>query len=322
LMPGQRVYMGGLSYRAGDRDVEHFFRKYGRLKEISLKNGYAFIEFEDPRDAEDAVYDLHGVDFMGERVTVELAKGTPHGRDKERWGHPPRGDRDRDRSWSRDRDRGRGWGPDRYRGERPSWLDKYGPPTRTDYRVTVENLSSKVSWQDLKDFMRTAGEVTFADAHKTRKNEGTVEFATREDMEAAIDKLDDTELDGRRIRLVAENSGGSRSPMVVRSRGGRRPRSRSRSRSRSRLRSRSRSNGRRSRSRSRSRSRRKSRSRSRSDRKSRSRSRRSRSRSKSRSRRKSRSDSGKSASRSRSRSMKTRSRSKGETSPSAKKDSS
>ena len=29
-------------------------------------------------------YDLHGVDFMGERVTCELAKGTPHGRDKDR----------------------------------------------------------------------------------------------------------------------------------------------------------------------------------------------------------------------------------------------
>ena len=33
---------------------------------------------------------------------------------------------------------------------RPVWLDKYGPPTRTEYRVIVENLSSRVSWQDLK----------------------------------------------------------------------------------------------------------------------------------------------------------------------------
>merc|ERR1712130_1005796 len=129
-------------------------------------------------------------------------------------------------SRSRDRDR-RG---DRRDGGRPIWLDKYGPPTRTDYRVIVENLSSRVSWQDLKDFMRSAGEVTYADAHKNRKNEGVVEFARYEDVQNAIDKLDDTELNGRRIRIVdVSKKGGSRS----RSRSDRRSRSRSR-RSRSR----------------------------------------------------------------------------------------
>ena len=51
-------------------------------------------------------------------------------------------------------------------------MDKYGPPTRTDYRVVVENLSTRVSWQDLKDLMRKAGDVTYADAHKDRRNEG------------------------------------------------------------------------------------------------------------------------------------------------------
>ena len=61
---------------------------------------------------------------MGQRVSVEHARG-------------PRRDRSRDRRDSRRR------GGD----SRAPWLDKYGPPTRTDYRVLVENLSSRVSWQ-------------------------------------------------------------------------------------------------------------------------------------------------------------------------------
>ena len=59
------------------------------------------------------------------RVSVEHARGT-------------RRDRSRDRY--RGGDRGRG-------DSRAPWLDKYGPPTRTDYRVVVENLSTRVSWQ-------------------------------------------------------------------------------------------------------------------------------------------------------------------------------
>ena len=52
-------------------------------------------------------------------------------------------------------------------------------PGRTNYRLIVENLSSSVSWQDLKDYMRKAGEVNYADAHKNRQNEGVIEFTSR-----------------------------------------------------------------------------------------------------------------------------------------------
>jgi len=241
-----RVYLGGIPPRTREKDVERFFRKYGRIKDILIKSKYAFIEFEDYRDAEDAVYDLHGADFLGDRVTCELAKGTPHGRDKDRWGGGGYGRRSRSRS--RDR-RGGGGGGGGRDGNRPVWLEKYGPPTRTEYRVIVENLSSRVSWQDLKDFMRSAGEVTYADAHKTRRNEGVVEFARYEDVRNAMDKLDDTELNGRRIKIVDDS----------RKKGGSRSRSRSR---RSRSRSRSRSDRGRSRSRSGSRKRTRSRTRS------------------------------------------------------------
>ena len=75
---------------------------------------------------------------------MEIARGTPHGRDREKWGTGggDRGGRDR-----RGGDRGGSRGGDRGGRDRPVWLDKYGPPTRTDFRVIVENLSSRVSWQ-------------------------------------------------------------------------------------------------------------------------------------------------------------------------------
>ncbi|XP_054281491.1 serine/arginine-rich splicing factor 4-like [Macrosteles quadrilineatus] len=131
-----------------------------------------------------------------------------------------------------------------------SWYDKYGRPTRTEYRLMVKNLSSSVSWQDLKDYMRQAGKVTYADAHKGLRNKGFVEFATYSDMKNALYKLDDTEINGRRIRLVEDRQGDGRCS--------RSSSSRSRSRSRS-FRTRSRSCSQRS---SRSRSRRSSRSKS------------------------------------------------------------
>ncbi|KYB29603.1 serine-arginine protein 55 isoform X2 [Tribolium castaneum] len=261
---GTRVFVGGLTYRVRERDIEKFFRKYGRIKEVAMKNGFAFVEFDDYRDADDAVYELNGKELLGERVSVERARGTPRGCDQWRGSG------------------GRGYGPPRGRSR-----DKYGPPTRTEYRLIVENLSSRVSWQDLKDYMRQAGEVTYADAHKQRRNEGVVEFASYSDMKNAIDKLDDTELNGRRIRLVEDRRRGSR---------------RSRSSS-SRSRSRSRSPRRRSRSRSRSRSHRSSRSKSRDRSKSKS-----AAHSKSRSRSKSK-EASKSRSRSRSHSKRSKSRS-------------
>ena len=72
-----RVYIGGLPERAGARDIEKLFEKYGRVRGINIKSGFAFIEYEDGRDADDAVYDLDGKPFMGERwVREESCK--PH----------------------------------------------------------------------------------------------------------------------------------------------------------------------------------------------------------------------------------------------------
>ncbi|OEL21519.1 Serine/arginine-rich splicing factor RS2Z32 [Dichanthelium oligosanthes] len=50
-----------------------------RIREVELKRDYAFIEFSDPRDAEDARYNLDGRDVDGSRIIVEFAKGVPRG---------------------------------------------------------------------------------------------------------------------------------------------------------------------------------------------------------------------------------------------------
>lgn len=73
-MSGYRVYVGRLSSRAREEDVDYFFKGYGRIRDVNLKNGYGFVEFDDERDADDAVHDLDNKELCGERVRIEHAK--------------------------------------------------------------------------------------------------------------------------------------------------------------------------------------------------------------------------------------------------------
>ena len=50
------------------------FSGYGKILDISLKNKYGFIEFEDKYDAEDACKDLDDTKLCGERVRLEMSK--------------------------------------------------------------------------------------------------------------------------------------------------------------------------------------------------------------------------------------------------------
>ena len=66
-MPSQRVYIGNLGSDVRERDVEKFFKGFGKLGEISIKNGYGFVDFDDYRDADDACYEMNGRDLLGDR---------------------------------------------------------------------------------------------------------------------------------------------------------------------------------------------------------------------------------------------------------------
>ena len=43
IMSMSRIYVGRLSYQVREKDVERFFRGFGRIKDINLKNGFGFV---------------------------------------------------------------------------------------------------------------------------------------------------------------------------------------------------------------------------------------------------------------------------------------
>merc|ERR1719187_1920707 len=105
---------------------------------------------------------------------------------------------------------------------------KYAVRKLDDIQVT--GLPPTGSWQDLKDHMRDAGDVCFADVYKD--GTGAVEFLRYEDMKYAVRKLDDSKFKSHEgetsyVRVKEDYGGGSRDG------GGGSRRSRSRSRSRS-----------------------------------------------------------------------------------------
>ncbi len=42
-MSGSRIYIGRIPYNAKERDIERFFKGFGRIRDINLKNGFGFV---------------------------------------------------------------------------------------------------------------------------------------------------------------------------------------------------------------------------------------------------------------------------------------
>lgn len=58
-----KIYVGDLSRDACEKDLERAFEYYGRLRNVWVARnpaGFAFVEYEDPRDDDDAVRGMDG----------------------------------------------------------------------------------------------------------------------------------------------------------------------------------------------------------------------------------------------------------------------
>ncbi|XP_077558409.1 RNA-binding protein 1 isoform X3 [Haemaphysalis longicornis] len=73
-----KVYVGNLGSGAAKHEIEAAFTKFGPLRNVWVARnppGFAFVEFEDSRDAEDACRALDGSRLCGTRVRVEMSHG-------------------------------------------------------------------------------------------------------------------------------------------------------------------------------------------------------------------------------------------------------
>ncbi|XP_070578916.1 probable splicing factor, arginine/serine-rich 6 isoform X2 [Ptychodera flava] len=167
-MVASRIYVGDLRPEVRKEDLEREFSKCGRVIDIWIARnppGFAFLEFDNPKDADSAVRSLDGKTVCGSRVRVELSRGRGRGggsggRDRSSRGDrgppmrgyggppsrgplppPPGGYRDYPSDYSRFESR--------YDEPRSRWSDSYGsswgsrssPPTGYRSRSPVRRRS-------------------------------------------------------------------------------------------------------------------------------------------------------------------------------------
>lgn len=165
-----RLYMGNLPKNVSKADVEAHFNTHGtgEITEIKLMNGFGFIEYKDALDARDVVPAFHGSDFMGQRLTVQFARGTR-----------PR---------------------DNFHAER-----MVPRPRRTPHRMQISGLPGETSWQDLKDFARQSSlDVIFSETGREMDGRGFVEFETAEDLKTAVQKLNGRDFKGAQVTCIED----------------------------------------------------------------------------------------------------------------------
>ena len=68
-----QIFIAKLNPLVREKDLDRLFSKYGNIRNILIKSGYAFIEYLNYKDAEDAVRHMDGKTIEGQRIVVEHA---------------------------------------------------------------------------------------------------------------------------------------------------------------------------------------------------------------------------------------------------------
>ncbi|XP_040064758.1 RNA-binding protein Rsf1 isoform X2 [Ixodes scapularis] len=75
--PQTRVFVGGLGDNMAKEELEREFSKYGHLSQVWVAQnppGFAFVEFDDDRDANEAIRQMNGFVLNGCKLRVEHSR--------------------------------------------------------------------------------------------------------------------------------------------------------------------------------------------------------------------------------------------------------
>ncbi|KAK3726506.1 hypothetical protein QZH41_014248, partial [Actinostola sp. cb2023] len=76
---GTQLFVGRLSKETKQRDLENVFYLYGKLSRCDIKYAYGFVEYEDARDAEEAMNRENNRRLFGSKIVVEYVRSKERG---------------------------------------------------------------------------------------------------------------------------------------------------------------------------------------------------------------------------------------------------
>ncbi|OVA14749.1 RNA recognition motif domain [Macleaya cordata] len=157
------VFCGSFDYETRQSDLDRLFSKYGRVERVDMKSGFAFVYFDDERDAEDAIRSLDNTPFgyTKRRLSVEWARGE-------------RGTRQRDGSKSMANQR----------------------PTKTLFVINFDPIDTRV--RDIERHFDPYGKVLHV---RIRRNFAFVQFETQEEATKALEGTHMSKILGRVVSV-------------------------------------------------------------------------------------------------------------------------
>jgi len=147
---GRRIYVGNINYDFREEEIRQKFNEFGNITSLSYKQGFAFVDYADRRDAEDAIASMNGKTLGGRTITVELSGRPPKDGKEAGGGRPMPSRRESDDRADQRGNFGGGGGNSRS-------LASSDVATRN---LFVGNIPPDVSEADVQDYFSKFGPVT------------------------------------------------------------------------------------------------------------------------------------------------------------------